>query len=390
MSLKPISLLVTFSLVMFVLSACNTDGPPPLNPSSNSTPGQNTPPINNSPNNKGQISLEVPTSPLVTWKDTNGKTTVIVQYSVRDGNGRPMSESKYDVELRLDDKPVDIESLLDQSAKELEVNLYLSMVLDASSSMTLGASPAFEPMKTAAKNSFQDAIDIWLTRPGEIKFSLIWFNEIINQSLYDANSMKAWAPNDILSIPPPGGGTATKLYSAVKAMSTHLQNEYNNDIFNGPRDQYVMLIFSDGADNYSFFNNANINQELSTPSGALYHQYGTAATTLEELKPLLESHPNLTVHVIGLGSDISKQELEQISEFGGGIFQENPSSENIDLLFDRVMNEFTTLQTRGAEIPLQAGQYTFSLNITDKETNDITEHSFQFKAGDYDAGVITN
>ncbi len=343
-----------------------------------------------SPSSTKSLQLEVPTPPVVTWDDSNGKTTVVVQYTVRDGNNRPMPKNKYDVALYLNDKPVDIESLLDEAAEELEVNLYLSMVLDASSSMTLGSTPAFEPMKTAARNSFQSAIDAWSIRPGEVKFSLIWFNEVINQSLYDANAMKDWLPADILSIPAPSGGSATKLYSAVEAMSKHLQREYNDGIFNGPRDQYVMLIFSDGADNYSFFDNSSINQQLSTPSGALYQQYGTPPTTLEALKPLIENHPNLTVHVIGLGANILKEELEKIASFGGGISLDNPDSENIGQLFEQVMNEFITLETRGAEIPLPAGEYAFSLRITDKETKQEAEYSFQFKGGDYDAGVMSN
>ncbi len=386
MSLKFTPIFVALSLIM--LTACNGDGPPPLTPANQANNQTDSP--TSSPSSTKQLQLEVPTPPLVNWDDTNGKTTVVVQYTVRDGNGRPMPKSKYDVALYLDDKPVDIESLLDEAAEELEVNLYLSMVLDASTSMTLGRTPAFEPMKTAARNSFQSAIDAWSTRPGEIKFSLIWFNEVINQSLYDTNTMKAWLPADILSIPAPSGGSATKLYSAIEAMGKHLQKEYNDGIFNGPRDQYVMLIFSDGADNYSFFDNSSINQQLSTPSGALYQQYGTPPTTLEALRPLIENHPNLTVHVIGLGSNIIREELETIASFGGGISLDNPNSENIGQLFEQVMKEFITLETRGAEIPLPAGEYTFALRITDKETNQEAEYGFQFKGGDYDAGVMAN
>jgi hypothetical protein len=59
------------------------------------------------------------------------------------------------------------------------------VVLDASFSMTQHNQPAFEPMKTAASDSYQHVLDLWSTRPGTVKFSLIWFDEVMNQSMYD-------------------------------------------------------------------------------------------------------------------------------------------------------------------------------------------------------------
>jgi hypothetical protein len=334
------------------------------------------------------VKLEVTAEPQVTWLTSNGKTQVILQFSVRDGDDVPLTADQIDVQLMIDGQPIDVESLLNQSSNELEVNLYFAMVLDASYSMTQHNPPAFEPMKTAARDSYQEILDLWSTRPGNVKFSLIWFEELMNQSQYNANIARDWEPNDILSIPEPIAGTATKLYSAVNTMADYLQSEYDSGVFNGARDQYVMLVFSDGADNYSYWDNSAISSSHSTMSGASYHQYGTPATTLETAKAAVAAHPRLTTHVIGLGSSINQDELGQIALAGNGTFQANPSSENVAELFQRVLKEFTNIQTRGAEIPLPPGDYDFTLTVTNKNNNKKASHAFQMHAGDPQAGVI--
>ncbi|MGB5395533.1 MAG: vWA domain-containing protein, partial [Gammaproteobacteria bacterium] len=292
------------------------------------------------------LKLDVTQQPQVSWLSSNGKTQVILQFSARDSSGAPLTEDQIDVQLKLDGNPIDVESMLNQSSTELEVNLYFAMVLDGSFSMTQHNPPAFEPMKTAARNSYQQVLDLWSTRPGAVKFSLIWFDEVMNQSMYNMNIARDWFPDDILSIPEPAAGTATKLDSAVNVMADYLKAEYDNGIFNGARDQYVMLVFSDGADNYSYWDNSGINSTLSTTSGASYQQYGTIPTTLETAKAAITAHPRLTSHVIGLGSAINASELTQIAQAGNGTFQANPSSQNIGALFQRVLNEFTTILAR--------------------------------------------
>jgi hypothetical protein len=290
--------------------------------------------------------------------------------------------------LKINNNPIDVESLLNQSSNELEVNLYFAMVLDASYSMTQHNPPAFEPMKTAARDSYQQVLDLWSTRPGTVKFSLIWFEELMNQSEYNVNTARDWLPDDILSIPEPLAGTATKLQSAVKTMADHLQSEYDNGVFNGPRDQYVMLVFSDGADNYSYWDNSAINNSRSTTTGASYRQYGTPATTLEAAETAITAHPHLTTHVIGLGSAINADELSRIAQAGNGIFQANPASDDISQLFQRVMQEFTTIQTRGAEIPLPPGDYDFTLTVNNTSSGHQDSYSFRMHAGDQQAGVL--
>ena len=342
----------------------------------------------NGPTSSG-VTLEVTQQPQVTWLSTNGKTQVILQFSVRDDDGQPLTEDQVDVELELDSNPIDVESLLNQSSTELEVNLYFAMVLDASFSMTQHNPPAFDPMKTAASDSYRQVLDLWSTRPGSVKFSLIWFDEVMNQSMYNIGVARDWLPDDILSIPAPAAGTATKLDSAVKVMADYLQSEFDTGIYNGARDQYVMLVFSDGADNYSYWDNSILNATLTTSSGASYRQFGTVPTTVEAAETAVADHPRLTTHVIGLGSEINADELRLIAEAGDGIFQANPSSQNIGDLFERVLSEFTTIQTRGAEIPLPPGDYDFALTVTNKAGGDPASYEFRMHAGDPQARVIS-
>ena len=335
------------------------------------------------------VTLDVTQQPQVTWLSSNGKTRVILQFSARDVNDVPLTEDQIDVQLELDSNPIDVESLLNQSSTELEVNLYFAMVLDASFSMTQHNPPAFEPMKTAASESFQHVLDLWSTRPGTVKFSLVWFDEVMNQSMYNMGVARDWLPDDILSIPAPAAGTATKLHSAVKVMADYLQSEFDNGVYNGARDQYVMLVFSDGADNYSYWDNGILNATLSTSSGATYRQFGTVPATLTAAESAVAAHPRLTAHVIGLGSAISADELRLIAAAGDGTFQANPSSQNIGDLFQRVLNEFTTIQTRGAEIPLPPGDYDFTLTVRNKAGGNPASYNFRMHAGDPQAGVIS-
>ncbi len=335
------------------------------------------------------VTLDVTQEPQVTWLSTNGKTQVIMQFSVRDDNDLPLTEDQVEVQLELDGNPIDVESVLNQSSTELEVNLYFAMVLDASFSMTQHNPPAFEPMKTAASDSYRHVLDLWSTRPGTVKFSLIWFDEVMNQTVYNTGVARDWLPDDILSIPAPAAGTATKLHSAVKVMADYLQSEHDNGVYNGARDQYVMLVFSDGADNYSYWDNSAVNTVLATSSGASYRQFGTVPTTLEAAESAVAAHPRLTTHVIGLGSAINADELGQIAEAGNGTFQANPSSENLGNLFERVLSEFTTIQTRGAEIPLPPGDYDFTLTVRNKAGGAPASYEFRMHAGDPQAGVIS-
>jgi len=216
----------------------------------------------------------------------------------------------------------------------------------------------------------------------------------MNQSTFNVGTAQDWEPDDILSIPEPVAGTATKLYSAVEVMASHLQSEYDSGVFDGDRDQYVMLVFTDGADNFSFWDNSSINVPRSTSSGASYQQFGTVPTTLEAAIAAVAAHPKLTAHTIGFSADTNADELLQIAEAPAeerrkGIFQaEQLTANNIDELFERVLREFTTIQTRGAEIPLPPGDYDVTMAVTNRAGGSPASYEFRMHAGDPQAGVI--
>lgn len=336
----------------------------------------------------GPVTLSLTAEPAVRWDPTNGKTTVLVQYSVRGANDAPLGDKQVGTVMLVDEKALDSESLLDSSSEELAVNLHFAEVLDASYSMTQHDPPAFDPMKQAARDTYRDVVQAWAQRPGNASFRGIWFDEVINQTVENQNTGRPWLPDDLLAIPAPQPGSATKMYGAAQRMAELLKTDYDNGIAAGARDHHVMLLFSDGADNYSWFDNTSEEQLLTTATGASYVQYGLPATSLNDVTEAIKAHPRLTVHVIGLGSDINVSELTQIAEAGGGVFLQNPSSENLGDLFEQVMLEFTTIQTEGALMPLPPGDYTYTLRVINGDGSARDEFSFRFHAGDSNAGVL--
>lgn len=336
----------------------------------------------------GPVTLALTADPTVRWDPTTGKTTVLVQYSVRGASDAPLGDTQFGTVMLVDEKALDSESLLDSSSQELAVNLRFAEVLDASYSMTQHNPPAFDTMKEAARNTYRDVLQAWAQRPGEASFRGIWFDEVINQTLDSESTGRAWLPDDLLTIPAPQPGSATKMYGAAQRMAELLKTDFDKGIAAGERDHHVMLLFSDGADNYSWFNNTSQENLLTTSTGASYVQYGMAATTLNDVTAAIRAHPRLTVHVIGLGSQINASELTQIAEAGGGVFLQNPSSENVGDLFEQVMLEFTTLQTEGALMPLPPGDYTYTLRVVNGNGSASDDISFRFHAGDSNAGML--
>jgi len=330
----------------------------------------------------GPVKIEITGVPSVNWNSTSGKTTVVIQFTPRDENGLPLEGSKINIGMNVDDKEIDNESLLEESAKELEVNLLYSMVLDASYSMTQHNPPAFEPMKQAAKKSLDEVNGIWSSRPGKADFSLLWFDEFLQRSVGQ------WSSNNILLIPTPKAGTATKLYAAVDYMASDMAQAFQSGVAAGSRDRHIMIVLSDGADNLSWFDNSGTEEILSLTGGVQYRKLGWPPSTLGDALNRIKAHPKLTVHVIGLGSAVNDTELTEIANAGNGVYLKNPSTTEVNSLFSRVTKEFTTLQTRGAAIPLPPGDYTFTLVVKNKRNTESDNYSFSFHAGDLNARVI--
>jgi hypothetical protein len=77
-----------------------------------------------------------------------------------------------------------------------------------------------------------------------------------------------------------------------------------------------------------------------------------------------------------------------MSDAGGGRYFKNPSSSQVDALFDQVTREFATIQDHGATIPLPPGDYTFGLRVWTGDRRARDEIFFEFHAGDEASGVL--
>jgi hypothetical protein len=337
------------------------------------------------PSTSGALRVELQGTPEVAWNRSNGRTDVVAQFIIRDLQGIPVEPDSVIIDLLVDGQPVDNEGLFREDAEELSSSLRYALVLDASYSMTQHAPPAFVPMLAAAADSVEAASALWRDAPGEFSWTVTWFDDFV----YSA--VGAWDALSLLEIPTPMEGSATRLFGAVQLAADALLADYYDGVAAGPRDHHVMVVFSDGADNISWFDNSAEGSDrfVTTPSRAEYDRRGFEAVDgVEALVERLALHPNLTVHVIGLGSAIDNEELAALAEAGGGIFHANPSATEIDALFERITMEFSTLQTRGATIPLRPGDYTFSVRARRLDGTGLGEAHFELRAGDQDSRVL--
>lgn len=332
--------------------------------------------------NEGPIAIELAGDPTITWDPTEGITAVVVQFIARGTDGVPLDSSQVDVEMLVNGDRLDNESVLRETSEELAASVHYSLVLDASGSMLQHEPEAFGPMKDAARRSVQDGVNLWVDRPGSFSWDLCWFNDV----LYHRQG--PWTPADISSIPDPSLNARTKLYAAIQFMAGEMADAYGADTAAGSRDQHILVIFSDGRDNYSNFDNSAIISPTTAatppPASAQYSRFGWPATTLEDTLEAIRAHPRLTVHVLAMGSDFLPADLSNLKDIataGGGQFLENPSSAATAQLFERVTREFTTLQTRGAAIPQQSGDYTFTLRVQGISFSGVGEQTFRYRAG---------
>lgn len=336
---------------------------------------------------QGAVTVELAGDPTVAYDPARGRTTVVVQFIARGADGVPLAPSDLAVEMLVDDRPVDNESILQESSQELAASVLYGLVLDASGSMLQHEPPAFGPMKDAARKSVQDGIDLWQNRPGSFSWDLCWFNDVLFRR------QGAWGPADVSSIPEPPQDAATKLYAATQFTARQMADAREAGTAAGVRDQHILVIFSDGADNLSGFDNSMSAVDNSarvppstdtTSTGAAYERFGWPATSLDDALDAIRAHPRLTVHVLAMGSEFRPGDLDNLGEIaqaGGGQLLVNPSSDSSEELFDRVTREFTTLQTRGAAIPQQSGDHTFTLRVHGVTFTGEGTETFRYRAG---------
>ncbi|MDH3327115.1 MAG: VWA domain-containing protein [Gammaproteobacteria bacterium] len=346
--------------------------------------------IDDAGNYAGSVVIDLlEDSPKVSLQP-GGRTNVVLQFVPRDSDGYPLSSDQINIELKRDGEDVSIESQLLSTANELQFDVNFGLVLDTSYSMV--DREALIPMLAAAKQSIQSGIEIWQPKASKFNFYTAWFNNYIYYSVDTIN--KQWTPQDITSIPSPNDSeiSSTKLFAATDFMVDKLNALPKKEQTSvSPTDQNIMLVFSDGKDNYSWFDNSDFIMETSsTDTGAEYSTIGYKATTSAELLEKLDNSSNLTVHVIGLGDTINEVKLQEIAKKGKGTFRKNPNAEDLVSVFDRVVQEFTTLQTHGASMSLPPGEYTFTLRVSNKSGNNFDEYNFSFTTNSEGASIVTN
>jgi len=332
----------------------------------------------------GKVNIDMVNKPTISYSEADGITNIVLQFIPRTEKSLPLSPEQIEVEIKINDEPINVEDKLSSTAKELAYSVHYALVLDASYSMV--DSQSFEPMLKAAQKSVQTGLDIWGSRPGEFTFQTSWFDSYIYHSINNQNL--DWSPQDIAAIPSPVSGARTKLYAAIDFMLDELLKKQNNKENSDDKFQNIMLVFSDGEDNYSYFDNSDFSETNSVSSGVEYVKSGRVETTLATVLNKIKSIENLTIHVIGLGDKIDEENLSTIANTGNGLYLPNPQTDKIVNLFDRVTSEFTTLQSHGVNASLDQGEYKFSLLVKSKADDTTTEYSFDFKTGDATAAII--
>ena len=328
----------------------------------------------------------------------NGRTSVVVDIVVRTQNTSLAAEGFKVTLLQspadrmlTDDDVLDVESWIEATDRAVSSNLNFQLVLDASFSMLQHKPPAFEPMKAAAAESIEAVQRAWDARGGEVTTGLSWFDEWI----YHAQGQ--WTTGQLLDLEDPMKGTPTRLFGAAHFMALQMKEQFDHGVAAGERDRHVMLVFTDGKDNVSSLDSTQsltppckgfcgegtpaecqdgslfppcpneTTTGLCSPIGdptATFRSYGYPCVDMPAVRHAFEAHPKLTVHVVGLGSSISKEELTSIADAGKGTAVFGADSGSIHDLFDEVLKQFVNIQTFGAHVPQSPGKYRFGLLVT--------------------------
>ena len=342
--------------------------------------------FNPPPDPPARVSLEGFREPQIRYDPEQGTTTVLVQLVARDGENNPLHADDLDVDLQIDGRPIDVEGLLEEDSEALATNLHLTLVLDTSYSMLQHEPAAFLPMLSSARRTTAAGKALYVDRPGSFEWDLVWFNDRIFRP-DETTPETEWLETDIERIPSPGPGTFTKLHAAV-ASAVQSSAAHAAATNAGFRDQHLVVVFSDGADNYSWFDNSQLDGSGTIGTNRSYEWTGAAPVTRGDVEQLLQAHPEVQVHVMGLGSAVDDAELQGIAQDGRGRYFKNIDAGEVDVLFEQVTREFTSVQTRGATIPLPPGEYEFRVVATRRDTGSSAVYQFRFLGGQIGAGVL--
>ncbi len=331
-------------------------------------------------------NIELGGTPVAVWDANSQKTTVALEFNVRDGAGAPIDPANATVRRYVDGQPVDIESVLVTTDTKVTSNLQLGILLDASYSMTTWQPPAFEPMKKAA-SAMQASIRSQFASWGTFASTVGWFQD--RYVCLPPGSI-VLPDNAVLDLPTPQQGDATRLFAATAQMIDRLKQIYDATPARTASDHFALVVFTDGYDNYSSFDTSAAPPLTVPVTGGSFTCGGTGATTLSDVLTKLQGFPDLKVHVIGLGNKINASELQAIANAGHGRFVSNPDPAQVTTLFGEVAREFTMMRRDGITMPLKAGDHEY---VEEVVFNGTARVKFRFHAGDssasVDAGSIT-
>lgn len=338
-----------------------------------------------------QLSVEV-LSRSICRNPLNGATRIILQFITRDETGLALDpvvdangeSTALSSQLIVNSRPADVESLLSRDSELLKSDLAISLVLDATPSMLQHTPPAFEPMKTAAVSVLQELQQAWNANAAQFHWELTWFDSFIFRPAPN-NRGDNWSITDIASIPTPTEGNFTGLWKAMHyGIGVH-EELYDSGIAAGQRDQQVMVVFSDGDDNHSYFDNRNATGSGDINDMLFWSYSGYAPTTLDDIKNRIAANPDLRIYVIAFGDKIGetgRAHLQEIAQLSRGQYFSGSDGNNLGQLFNNVKREFITMQTLGVETPLNpALAHAFSLR---------TAHLASGAEGSYDFGLTAN
>jgi len=344
------------------------------------------------------LQIEPVGLPEVSLDRRIGTTRILLDYLVRDGFGRPLSPAQYRVRLFLDGNQLGTgmfdESVLGSDAQELELDLFLMLVLDASFSLQGSSTPRFAETLQAAENFVVRGADIWSRRPGSFDWSIVWFNELLARPDPDFTSTFR-----ITAIPAPSAGDFTKLYGAVGAGLEVSADLRADGVASGPRSRHVVVVFTDGRDNLSGFDNLGVQEKGILSNGDPYDRFGWRSTDLTALLREIADHPaypeSLTLHTVGLGEScettsgtcFDREALAQMAQVGLG--QQLDALDDVGGLFEEVAREFETLKSDGAIMALRPGTYAFDLVVERLDNSAVGELRFLFVVRDSGAEFLS-
>ncbi|HET6347259.1 MAG TPA: vWA domain-containing protein, partial [Myxococcota bacterium] len=184
----------------------------------------------------------------------------------------------------------------------------------------------------------------------------------------------------------PEQGSFTRLFSAVDYSLDDLARLRGPEV--PPNAHNVLVVLSDGQDNHSATDLPPVDRVLQLSGGLSYREGVGPATSLARLTEKIAARADITVHTLGMGSDVNDAELQAIATAGHGVFLKNPEGTGIGALFEQISREFGTLQTSGVTLPNPSGECVLTVQVTQHSSSARGRLSFRLHVGDAGAQVL--